>query len=199
MKRLLKQSVYLLLLLGASVLYVACSKDGPAGPAGPEGPAGANGAPGPAGPAGPQGEPGTANVIYSEWLNVPFEADTFTNNQGVLDTIGFYATIDAPKLTAEVLNQGEIKVYVNFGSLDQPNVMPLPWYDVYFNLNIMVNLEVGAIHLYSNGDVGTQNQDGTLVGQYRYILIPGAEAARMSKAINWNNYAAVKAYLKLKN
>ncbi len=202
MKLLLKRSTYLLLLLAASVLYVACSKEGPAGPAGPEGPTGANGANGAAGPAGPQGEPGTANVIYSEWLDVIFEPDTFTNTQLTpprLDTFGYFANIEAAKLDANILNTGEIKVYVNMGTADEPNVVPLPYYDVYFNLNILVNLGVGNIALYSNGDVGTATDNGAKVFQYRYILIPGGTAARMAKSVNWNDYKAVKAYLKLKD
>ena len=39
--------------------------------------------------------------------------------------------------------------------------------------------------------------NGNQVFQYRYILIPGGKAAR--SAIDWNNYAAVKKYLNLKD
>ncbi|WP_213087041.1 hypothetical protein [Chitinophaga agrisoli] len=203
MKLLLKRSTYLLLLLAVSVLYVACSKDGPAGPAGPEGPAGANGAAGPAGPAGPKGDSGTANVIYSEWLDVAFIPDSVesTTTPGTWDTVGYHAFIDAPKLTADIVNQGEIKVYINLGTAANPDVAPLPMYDgLFFNLNLLVEFVVGNIILYANQDAGTGlTQQGDKVLQYRYILIPGGTAARMAKTVDWKNYNAVKAYLKLKD
>ena len=48
-----------------------------------------------------------------------------------------------------------------------------------------------ACEIYSNGD---------LTGvPFRYILIPGGTTARTAKIIDWNNYAAVKAYLGLKD
>ncbi|SEL71511.1 hypothetical protein SAMN04488505_102924 [Chitinophaga rupis] len=192
-----------LMLLAVSLLYVACTKEGPAGPQGEQGPPGANGANGGAGPAGPQGEKGdtgTANVIYSDWLDVVFEADTF-RNAGVLDTAGFFSGIDAPKLDQTILTTGEMKVYVNLGTAADPNVVPLPYYDVYFNANINVNFVTGGIGLYSNFDPGTgiDSDSGEKIRQYRYILIPGGANARKAKNINWNNYKEVKAYLKLKD
>src|SRR5215217_3270814 len=80
--QLMKQKSYLWMFLSLIVVtfFVACQKGdtGPAGPAGPAGAAGANGANGPQGPAGPQGDPGTANVIYSDWLDVTFEGSDST-------------------------------------------------------------------------------------------------------------------------
>jgi len=192
-----------LMLLAVSLLYVACSKEGPTGPQGEQGPPGsngANGAPGAAGPQGEKGDTGTANVIYSEWLDVVFEADTF-RNAGVLDTLGYYGGIEAPKLDQTMLTTGEMKVYVNLGTAAVPNVVPLPYYDVYFNVNINVNFLTGGISLYSNIDPSTfiDSESNEKIQQYRYILIPGGANARKAKNINWNNYKEVKAYLKLKD
>jgi hypothetical protein len=189
-----------LLLMAFSLLYIGCSKEGPAGPKGDQGepgPAGANGA---AGPKGDQGDPGTANVIYSDWLDVGYDADTVMNG-ATIDTIGFYAGIDAPKLDQNMLTTGEMKVYVNLSTADDPNVVPMPYYDVYSNINITVNFLPQAIALYSNANVGTlvDNETGAKYQQYRYILIPGGTTARMAKKIDWNNYKEVKAYLKLKD
>jgi hypothetical protein len=191
------------MLLAVSLLYVACSKEGPTGPQGEQGPAGANGANGAAGPGGAQGEKGdtgTANVIYSDWLDVLYEADTF-RNAGVLDTLGFYGGIEALKLDQTMLTTGEMKVYVNLGTAADPNVVPLPYYDVYFNVNINVNFLAGGIALYSNINPSTftDSDSGEKIQQYRYILIPGGTGARKAKNINWNNYKEVKAYLKLKD
>lgn len=41
---------------------------------------------------------GTANVIYSSWLDVTYLADTIHIGT-LVDTIGFYTNITAPKLT----------------------------------------------------------------------------------------------------
>ena len=60
--------------MSACLFFTACSKTGPTGPAGP---AGQDGAAGAAGPAGPKGDTGTANVIYSPWLDVTYKPDTF--------------------------------------------------------------------------------------------------------------------------
>jgi hypothetical protein len=189
-----------LMLLAVSLMYVACSKEGPTGPQGEPGPAGANGGAGPAGPQGEKGDTGTANVIYSDWLDVVFEADTF-RNAGVLDTLGYFAGIDAPKLDQTILTTGEMKVYVNLGTAAAPNVVPLPYYDVYSNVNNNVNFLAGTIALYSNLDPSTfiDSDSGDKIQQYRYILIPGGTNARKAKNINWNNYKEVKAYLKLKD
>jgi hypothetical protein len=176
--------------IAVTILIAACSKDGdtgPAGPAGPQGPAGSAGAPGAAGPAG---APGTANVIYSAWLTPEFEADTIMSGT-LIDTIGYYVDIAAPKLDLAILDKGEIKVYLNANTPADPVVFPVPYIgsnglyiDVVFSLN--------TISLYSNGD---------LTGlPFRYVLIPGGTAGRSAKngkAIDWNNYAEVKNYLGL--
>src|SRR6218665_4044595 len=99
------------LFLAASLLLVSCSKDGSTGPAGEQG---EQGPAGPAGPTGATGAAGTANVIYSAWLDVGYTADTDPAN--IKDTLGYYSIITADKLTADIVNKGEVKVYCNMGS-----------------------------------------------------------------------------------
>jgi hypothetical protein len=177
--RLLPHILSIALVVG----IVSCSKDGPAGPAGATGPAGPQG---PGGAQGPAGQPGTANVIYSDWT------DTLT--YGLLaapDTIA--GALLAPSLTADILNNGEIKVYANLNTTADPFVVPLPLHGGFFlgtDGFIDVAFFTGEIDIISN-----RNIDGLLL---RYILIPGGTHARMAK-INWNNYNEVKAYLGLKD
>lgn len=170
------------LICASMMIFVACKK----GDAGPKGDTGAQGAPGPQGSAGPAG---SANVIYSEWTDTTtWNADT-VHNGAIIDTIGYFANISAAKLDLDMLNKGEIKVYVNAGTSTDPLVFPLPYnngalfIDVAFSLN--------TISLYSNGDLTDI--------PFRYILIPGGTSARTAKAIDWNDYNAVKAYLGLKD
>ena len=75
---------------------------GAAGAKGPEGIRGDTGLQGPAGPPGATGERGPSNVIYSDWID---PASLLTTTDGRLE-------INAPKLTAEILDQGEVYVYL---------------------------------------------------------------------------------------
>ncbi len=169
------------------VLIVHCKK----GDTGPAGPAGNAGAAGPSGPQGPKGDTGTANVIYSPWLDVPYLPDTI-HIGSVIDTLGFYADITAQKLSAAILSNGEMKVYLNFGTTTNPDVVPLPYFDVYTGININVDFKLQKISLYANADAGTRTVSGAKVLQYRYILVPGSVPARMAHPIDWKNYNQVK-------
>lgn len=168
-------------MLAASLLFVACEKEGPAGPQGP------------AGPAGPQGPVGSPNVVYSNWLDVTFAGGT--------DTTYWEAQIPAPRLVDSILARGDVKVFVNLGTAASPQVFPLPLDAFVFQLILTPYFEVGKINLLSTENVSTQTTTGgqkTL--QYRYILIPGGvSAGGRTMNINWNNYAEVKAYLGLKD
>ena len=191
-----KSSLTLLVsLLAIALLSTQCQK-GDVGPAGPAGPAGAAG---PAGSTGPKGDTGTANVIYSPWLDVTYAPATDPNTG---DTLAWTANITATKLTQAIIDRGEIKVYMNWGTQADPNVAPLPIYDVFF-FGLIINPEfsVGGIDLYASLDASTFTDAGQKYLQYRYILIPGSvPSGRLSKpVVDWNNYKEVKAYLNLKD
>lgn len=205
MKFTFKTPFYLLVAL--PLFFASCTKEGPAGPAGPQGPAGPTGAAGAAGAQGAQGEPGTANVIYSAWLDVAYQpGDTATNpTTGKLDTLNYRALIPAPQLVDSILNTGSIKVYWNAGSETDTSgsfVVALPFNDLLVS-GILTNVYFsnGAISLVSNADLTTYTENGNRYSQFRYVLIPGGTAAgRNAKGtINWNNYAQVKKYLGLKD
>ena len=188
------------LLLAVILFFSYCGKDGATGPAGPAGPAGSAGPAGGAGAQGPKGDTGTANVIYSAWLDVAFQPDTIKDAAGnVIDTIGFFVNIAAPKLTNAILNSGEIKVYINVNTAVVPVVFPLPYYDVYTNININPTYLLQQIQLYSNADISTITVGGVKRQQYRYILIPGAVPGQKAPKVNWNNYNEVAEYLGLSN
>ncbi|MCD9018421.1 hypothetical protein [Parachryseolinea silvisoli] len=138
------------------------------------------------GQPGPAGEDG-AGVIYSPWLNVEFDYDDGS----------YLSHLEVPELTNEILSKGDIRVYVNLSSATEPAVFPLPFLEddnelYYIRYAALLN----GITLQANFDASTSSGDDPNL-QYRYVLIPGSEAARKAKDIDWNNYAAVKAYLKL--
>ncbi len=186
-------SKILLLLFLITIVFANCKK----GDTGPAGPAGAAGPTGGAGAQGPKGDTGTANVIYSQWLDVPFLPDTVHNGTAI-DTLGFFATVTAPKLDSLMLSKGEIKVYINLGSLANPFVAPLPYFDVYSGVSISPTFSVKIIRMYADADASTVTQNNVKFLQYRYILIPGSVGGVM-KQTNWNDYNQVKAALGLSN
>ena len=189
-----KSSLTLLVsLLVIAFIFTQCQK-GDVGPAGPAGPAGAAG---PAGSTGPKGDTGTANVTYSPWLDVTYAADT-VHNGAIIDTLWWLAHITATKLTQAILDRGEIKVYMNWGTQADPDIAPLPLIDVFFTgLTINPEFLLQRIDLYSNFNASTQTISGQKYLQYRYILIPGSVPSGRIRHVDWNNYNEVKAYLGL--
>lgn len=140
--------------------------------------------------------------MYSDWLDVTYDAATDTNGN-VVDTVAWFAEVPASGLTADMLNSGSVKVYVNVGTATQPAVFPLPITDLYaltgvLNINLYFTLQ--TINLYATDDASTfATTGGAKAWQYRYILIPGGIQTGRRAAVNWNDYNAVKAYLGLKN
>jgi hypothetical protein len=139
---------------------------------------------------GAKGDTGTANVMFSSWLDVDYSPTL--NNAG--DTVIWFATLPAPKLTKAILDSGVVKVYINVGSSADPLIFPLPITDLYALTNISqlgMYFTVGNIELYCDIDAGTVTSGGVKQGQYRYVIIPGGVPTGRS-AVNWNNYQAVK-------
>jgi hypothetical protein len=159
------------------ILLASCSK-AKDGKDGVDGTNGANGAP------GAQGPPGTANVIYSNWTDT---LTYFLASATTTDTI--VGELLAPGITADILNKGDVKVYVNLNTTADPVIVPLPYR--YGDGYIDVLFFVGGFDIESN-----LNLPGFPL---RYIIIPGGTAARRTGIVDWNNYASVKAYLHLKD
>ena len=144
---------------------------------------------------GDKGDTGTANVMYSPWLDVTFKVVKNTNG----DTVAWVGDIPAPKLTRTVLDSGLVKVFWNVGTAAKPFVFPLPFNDVYGlsgvqNLNLYFSVD--TINLYSTEDASTYMANGAKANQFRYVIIPGGISTGRS-AVNYNNYDAVKQYFKI--
>jgi hypothetical protein len=144
---------------------------------------------------GAKGDTGTANVMYSPWLDVTYSPAT--NSAG--DTVIWFATITAPKITATILDSGVVKAYINIGTASNKLIFPLPITDLYA-LTSITQLQVyftpGKIQLYCDVDGGTFITSGQKAQQYRYVVIPGGVPTGRS-AINWNDYYAVKQYFNI--
>lgn len=139
---------------------------------------------------GAKGDTGTANVMFSKWLDVTFEPRTNTNG----DTVLWLAEIDAPQLTKGVLDSGTVKVYLNIGTVTDQIVFPLPIADFYYAAAYIESLNLyytpGKISLYASQDAGTVTSAGQTYYQFRYVIIPGGvPTGRMA-----NDYQGVKSY-----
>ncbi|HWK01997.1 MAG TPA: hypothetical protein VNS58_00100 [Puia sp.] len=164
-----------LLLFSVSLLLAACSKS-------------KDGATGPAGAAGTNGTPGTANVIYSGWLDVTYNLNT-------TDSL-YDGTIQTPALADSILQKGDVKVFVNFGTAAAPSIVPLPYSQLTSSGLLFINISFGEqkISLVSDADASTYVNSGSKQLQYRWVVIPGGVASARS-GIDWKNYAQVKSYL----
>lgn len=183
----------MLIVLTATIFLVnACSKDGSAGPAGP------TGAKGDKGDKGDPGTNGTTGIFYSSWLDVKFDADTVHMPGGRIDTLGYYAVVDVPKITQEVLTSADVRVYINLNNATDPTIALLPYME---ESGVMIRFIAykGKLQMSSNADASTVvDKQGVKRLQYRYMIAPGGTTARKAD-INWSDYNVVKAYLGLKD
>lgn len=189
-RRILTSPLVLLSGLFLIMLMSSCGKDGEVGPQGLAGPGG------PAGPAGPKGDDASGSVIYSAWLDVLFKPDTIHLVNGKIDTIGYFAVIDAPKLTVALLGTADVKAYINANEASDPTIFPLP-YRSSSGLYIQFSAYAQKIELYSNDDLSTVIVNGKKYQQYRYMIVPGNAQARSAARVDWSDYGKVKSYLGL--
>ncbi len=181
-------------LFSALLLVTACKK-GDTGPAGEKGDKGDKGDAGATGAAGKNGTSGSANIVYSPWLDVTFNA---------VDT-SYEGSIDAPKIVDSIIQKGEVKVFWNINTSSAPNIVALPFQDNGLitgakDFFVFPIITAGKIFVESTYNISTQAspQDPNVkLFQFRYMIIPGAVAAR--SAVNWNDYKQVQAYLGLKD
>ncbi|OQP51853.1 hypothetical protein A4H97_27000 [Niastella yeongjuensis] len=140
------------------------------------------------GDTGPKGDTGVANAIYSPWIDVQF-TDGALVRPG--DTVAV-ATIPAPQITKDVLDKGLVKVYANFGTAADPNIVAIPYLEPtgYFWVN--ANFEVGNINLSSSWDADFS-------APYRYIIITGTVPTNGRQNVNWNDYNEVKKLYNIKD
>jgi len=159
---------------------------------------GKDGAQGPQGPAGPKGDSTAGTVIYSAWLDVSFKPDTVHLAGGGIDTVGYFADIDVPKLTSALVNTADVKMYINSSDASNPVIYPLP-YNASSGLYIQFSAYAQGISLYSNSNLSTFTANGKKHQQFRYMIVPGNTQGRSAASVNWSDYAAVKVYLGLEN
>ena len=168
------------LVVLALVVFACEGEDGAVGPQGEQGIQGTSGEQGPQGEEGPQGEtgdPGTANVIYSDWV-----ANEFSNN--IISTSASF-TIEATNITNETINEGVVLVYARAVEPDLSNrTYQLPMVfggarqqSYYFSIpNGGQEIRISVMANEQGESVG----DASFFAQFRYVVIPGGQASGRS-------------------
>ncbi|GAA4109082.1 hypothetical protein GCM10022393_05470 [Aquimarina addita] len=165
----------ILVVMMVSAMLFSCSdgEDGAIGPAGQDGTDGINGIDGEDGVDGTDGETGTANVIYSDWIDSEFDEDI---------TDGFDSfSISAPELTQELIDSGTLLVY---GRIDNGTVYQIPLV-LYGNINesyFVRIIEPGSFNIGVEGVVSDNIGTPFFNDTFRYILIPGETTATANKS-----------------
>ncbi len=166
------------------------------GPTGPEGPQGPQGEQGPEGPQGPQGETGTANVIYSDWVNINW-------NQANGDTYKAMYIEESRVVDEDFLATGTLMVYLKLEEGDASAIVSLPYTSGNDHLRFVIgdvpseNIEGIVIQLDSI-DNSTPVQSDWSGYQIRYVMIPGGVPAKMDESF-LKDYEAVKKYYGIPN
>lgn len=182
-------------VLAVSIAFMIVA--GCEGPEGPTGPQGAQGSQGEQGEEGQEGPPGTANVIYSEWITFD---ETNWNDP---NTIGGQTRIEYPvsesQITDDILASGTIAVYARFDVAPITNrVFPLPLILPLTSGNeqqLAFELESGTI-IITLHDIEDHTIEPTpfgSIGEYRYVIVPGGTPAK-AKRPDFNDYHAVMNY-----
>jgi hypothetical protein len=182
--------IFAILMVIATIIFMdACKGEkGDIGPSGANGTNGTNGATGATGATGAKGDKGdtgggtttASNVFYSDWLSVQFT--------GFSD---YTATINAPKITQEILDKGTVLTYAK--SNISGNIIPLPFAALNGTIRTTVVYNLGKVLLGATFDGSSQT--------YRYIIIPGGTSIGSGRkaTIDYLDYEAVKVYYGLKD
>jgi len=160
MKPILKPTRLLVVMIFAA-FAISCSDDGKDGE------------------DGLNGEPGTANVIYSEWLAVPAGAPATIDG-----TSGLLYNFAAPEITTGILETGAVLAYLRFST----ETVPLPHTSRAGGTEntIAAYPALGNLKVFRfRHDGGTPAVPISSLVTIRYIIIPGGTPA--ARQVNYRN------------
>lgn len=183
-------NVYLTILLSLCLAFASCKQsEGPTGPQGEPGPQGQQGPQGEQGPPGEDGEDGTANVIYSDWMDIDWNVSDGPNIKTML--------ISEPLITEEFTDMGTILMYARSKTTEVNIAIPLPFlqgndYLYFYALNGHETFNDGIVFNAESVDYAIP-VDAFEDTEIRYILIPDGVPAKMPAGF-FEDYIAVKEY-----
>jgi len=123
------------------------------------------------GPAGPVGPAGPDSVVYSSWISL---SPTYNTNDSLFEQALF-----APSITKSILDSGIILSYINLGTSDKPDVVPVSSLNYLFAFEEFVEDSI-YIKIYPILDPSGL--------PYRYVTIPGSKIAGNNATGTVNGY-----------
>lgn len=173
-------------LLASSLLLTNCQPTN--GEKGDPGPQGEQGIQGPKGDPGPQGAVGTANVIYSNWIDMSNPSKWRRNNPSYWEA----TLVSTTSISQSIINSGVVLVYMK--SSISPRVMLTPFTALGNYFTIYSNVFVGSISLWQQFPASNSPVNLDLQGwnSYRYVIIPGSVPGGRKISIDYSNYEEVK-------
>ncbi len=191
----MKSFSFLLAILLASVMFVACEGDvGPEGPKGPTGDAGAAGAAGTKGDKGIKGDKGVAGANgVTEVLILNDAGRTITAGIGARNSwvIGY-----------DVISRAQAEASAIYAYLklprEQEEWVSMPG-SVFFPGGSHQTFGLSLNYTASNIQVGVFRSEGAGALEYsavKFIFVPRSAAARQA-AVDYTDYEAVKMYYNL--
>jgi hypothetical protein len=165
------------LILGVSMLFTSCSKDGATGPAGPTGPTG---------PAGSGSGTGIKDTVIS-----------MTSSSWTVATNYDYAVVSVPQITSAFLAKGEVFVFfsanggVQWDALNYTSLNPAGYtLDYYAN--------PGNLGLYFGPASNPNTFFSAATLQFRVVFATNG-AIKQNPNVNWRDYSQVNALLLMQN
>ncbi|MEH1007669.1 MULTISPECIES: hypothetical protein [unclassified Winogradskyella] len=152
---------HLLGMLFISILFMGCSPED--GRNGTDGIDGAN------------GETGTANVIYSDWIDSEFDDNIIATGGG------FY--VDAPNVTQAIIDTGIVLGFAkNIPLAGTPSIFQLPLINDQNQYSVIVQ-NPGTLRFNASSIDGT-SVGTTVYEAYRYVIIPGGNPISSNRSSN---------------
>ena len=196
-----------------ALLFVGCSKTGPAGATGPAGPQGVTGAAGPTGPTGPQGNANvmvdTFTLTSSKWTyNSQYSLETSPGSYTEYFTR--YHDVTFPAVTQGIIDSGMVLAYfVPNPLVSTVSWTPLPYqfldgsenffYDVVFQISVG-KVELGYFFQQINptATLPTLSTYNIPTYTFKLVAISGSMAAQMKQGnVDVGNYSQVQHFLNL--
>jgi len=148
------------------------------------------------GSQGPKGDPGTANVIYSDWINVSNSWRPKTDASSNVVELTSISPVTVPQLLPSILNTGTILVYFRSEITSSAPVYQLSYISQGSNGPVSYSFQASQdglnFKITTTGiGYGLSIEDRNFIKQIRYILIPGGVKAARAITIDYSNYREV--------
>ncbi len=133
-----------------------------------------------------EGDEGTANVIYSDWMDIEWNGADETYNKAMI--------IEEP-LVADISDKGTLLMYVTDEIGTVALMIPFLYDNDFFYFYAVNSSNVGLALTVESLDGTTPVFDYAAIGfRVRFVLIPGGVPIGKMQDSFWEDYEAVSSY-----